>query len=91
MKLFPMQVGRGQSAWVPWSLVESLAERLDANHGQTVERLAERSGLSPCELAAAIEDRRWHKMTPQQAWGVIWEYATEANEHPPVAPEGQTP
>ena len=29
------------------------------NHGQMVADLAHRGGLSPCELVAVLEDRRW--------------------------------
>lgn len=31
------------------------------NHYQTLERLAERGGLSPCEAMAVLEDRDWRK------------------------------
>ena len=72
MKLFPLQVGnRGARAFVPWWIVAKCAERCDTNHSQTVERLAERGGLSPCELAAVLEDRRWHEMNDDDAWAVI--------------------
>jgi len=31
------------------------------NHGQTLQRLAERGGLSPCEALAIAERREWRK------------------------------
>lgn len=43
---------------VPWSLVAPHAEQALRNHGQTLERLAERGGLSTRELACVIQDRR---------------------------------
>lgn len=44
---------------VPWAAVEEHAEQANRNHGQTVQRLAERGGLAPSELLAVLEDRRW--------------------------------
>jgi hypothetical protein len=38
---------------VPWAFAESLYEQIYHNHGQKLERLAERGGLSYYELYAA--------------------------------------
>ena len=35
---------------VPWSFVEAFREQAEANHDQTLERLAERGGLCPTEM-----------------------------------------
>lgn len=35
---------------VPWSFVEAFRDQAEANHGQTLERLAERGGLGPDEM-----------------------------------------
>ena len=43
--------------WLPFSAVEKWAERIRANHDQTVERLDERGGLSPAELWCAAHDK----------------------------------
>lgn len=61
MKLFPvLQQGSrayiaelelaGCPAAVPWSLVKPHEKQAQANHGQSLKRLAERGGLSPAEL-----------------------------------------
>jgi hypothetical protein len=52
---------------VPWSLVAPHEEQALRNHGQTLERLAERGGLSPAELVAVLEDQRWKAMTVEAA------------------------
>jgi hypothetical protein len=46
---------------VPWEFAERGRAQAQRNHGQTLERLAERNGLSPMELMWAIEGRglRW--------------------------------
>lgn len=47
---------------VPLALVLEHEKRADLNHGQTVTRLKERGGLSWCELAAVLYDRKWVRM-----------------------------
>jgi len=42
---------------VPWGVVEPHRQRAIKNHGQTLERLAARGGLSETELAAVLLDR----------------------------------
>ena len=43
--------------------ISDLDERqAQTNHGQTLQRLAERGGLSLCEALALIEKRRWRRM-----------------------------
>jgi hypothetical protein len=39
------------------------ARQAKINHGQTLERLAERGGLGMCEAAAIAEKRQWRKMS----------------------------
>jgi len=38
---------------VPWSFADRFRTSIEANHGQTLERLANRGGLSPGELMCA--------------------------------------
>lgn len=52
---------------IPWEAVAGHARQADANHGQTLNRLAERGGLSPCEAVAVIEDRKWQHMDQASA------------------------
>jgi hypothetical protein len=44
---------------VPWAFVAPHEERAQRNHSQSLERLAERGGLSPTELLAVVTDRDW--------------------------------
>lgn len=39
----------------------------DRNHGQSLERLAQRGGMSWCEMAAIIGHRRWEKADQKAA------------------------
>lgn len=56
---------------VPWSLLAPHEARAQRTHSQTLERLAERGGLSPSEMAAVIEDREWRPMVHRDAVAVI--------------------
>ena len=53
-RLFPIQGGPA----IPWSMIEPYAEQAMKNHGQTLERLAERGGLSPYEAVCCLNNRR---------------------------------
>lgn len=54
MKTFPILNSGGQS--VPWDAVEPHSEQALKNHAQTLERLAERGGLSWKELYYVLTD-----------------------------------
>lgn len=66
MKLFPVLLGYGRERIrlldlgcpesVPWEAVAPHEAQALRNHGQSLERLAERGGLSPLELLAVIGD-----------------------------------
>lgn len=47
---------------LPWALIEPHRRQAMCNHGQTLERIAERGGLSLEEAAAIMEDRKWSKI-----------------------------
>lgn len=68
MKLFPVKKpegfrGRLRNDILPWRMVEAHQAQARANHGQTVERLAERGGLTPDEAVAVLTDRAYAPMT----------------------------
>ena len=44
---------------VPWSAIADHARQADINHGQTLERLAERGGLSYAEFWFVVMDEDW--------------------------------
>ena len=50
----------------------------DQNHGQTLERLKERGGMSWCEMVAIVGNRRWAAMDQHEA------KAECLRLHPPV-------
>lgn len=43
---------------VPWSFIEPGRVQAERNHGQTLERLAERGGLGPGEIRCALEGKK---------------------------------
>lgn len=67
-KKFPvMTTPRREGAFISWEIIEPHREQAHRNHGQTLERLAERGGLGPEELVAVLEDRLWHPMDYKEA------------------------
>jgi hypothetical protein len=47
---------------VPWEIVAPHEAQAQRNHDQSLEVLASRGGLSPCELFAVMHDQPWKKM-----------------------------
>lgn len=66
---FPILGGRGRTGEdIPWAALEPHREQAMRNHGQTLERLAERGGLGWSEALAVIEDRLWkNEMREEEA------------------------
>ncbi len=60
-KLFPIALpGYRHSTWyVPWGMIAPYEDRAQSNHGQSLERLADRGGLSPGEFLSVVNDKRW--------------------------------
>ena len=54
---------------VPWNLVAPHSKMAYANHGQTLEKLADRGGLTWPELLAVMTGRKYHELDiqPKQA------------------------
>lgn len=68
IKRFPV-LSRNRNGWgedksVPWEILEPHRAQAMTNHGQTLERLAERGGLSPEELLAIVLDKPFYAI-----WG----------------------
>ena len=53
---FPI-LGAGMD--IPWIIVELHDKQVRANHGQSLERIAERGGLGWGEALAVLEDRKY--------------------------------
>lgn len=58
-KQFPVLGATGRIRSVPWRLVEPHTTQAYKNHGQTLEGLASRGGLSWEELFAVMADENW--------------------------------
>jgi hypothetical protein len=71
---------------IPWDVVETHAKQAEQNHGQTLERLAERGGLDLSELAAVLEDRQWRSMGAWPAMETIWRHITAWNTRTTPSP-----
>ena len=82
MRLFPIMAPRygGQVSYIPWSLIAPHEARAQRNHSQTLERLAERGGLSAFEAVCCLTDKDlfgW-KCSHKDAWRIIWEIGRSA-------------
>lgn len=56
---------------VPWELVAPHEAQAQRNHSQTLERLAQRGGLSVREMWSVCHDRHWHPLVAE-AVAVEW-------------------
>lgn len=65
----------GRPLAIPAALLD--ARQAMENHGQTLERLAERGGLSLDEAAAVVERRRWRKTTADEALAALKNACTQ--------------
>lgn len=45
--------------WIPWDMLSPHAAQATRNHGQTLERLAQRGGLGVSEAIAILQDQPW--------------------------------
>jgi hypothetical protein len=64
---------------VLWSFVAPHERQVKENHDQTLERLAERGGLSPSELWCAVNGERLRKQ-PAEAFALMWVRNVVADE-----------
>ena len=65
---------------VLWEFVEKFREQAEDNHDQTLERLAERGGLSPEEMWLAAHGHRLFKVKVEEQVAIDWLY--EASGEP---------
>jgi DNA repair exonuclease SbcCD ATPase subunit len=64
MRQFPIMVGSQGTAGpcpssIPWEVIAPYEGQAQANHGQTLERLAQRGGLDPGEAYLVMTGRCW--------------------------------
>lgn len=69
--------GGGIICSIPWVMIAPHEAQASLNHGgQSLYRLAERGGLSACEVVAVLEDRAYTKMTITEAETRLRQIAT---------------
>lgn len=56
MKLFPIITSNHKKEYIPYEIIKSHENQAIKNHGQTLERLAQRGGLSWSEAYAVLID-----------------------------------
>ena len=79
---FPIMSKNETNGYVSWSDIAKHENQARKNHEQTLERLAERGGLSPCEAVAVFEDRWWSAMTQDDAWKRLADFTNVVRGHP---------
>jgi hypothetical protein len=52
---------------IPWDLIAPFEAQALINHDQSLQRLAERGGLSPDEMLAVMENRKFKRMSLEDA------------------------
>ena len=57
---------------VPWEFAEQFRAQAMINHGQTLEQLAERGGLSPEEIWLAAHGHRLFVKLPDKQFVIDW-------------------
>lgn len=72
---FPVISRRSDApASVPWSMLAPHEQRAAINHGQSLERLAQRGGLAPGEIFALVHDLPW-SCAPSPDGAIAWLHA----------------
>lgn len=57
-EVMPIMSGKLLKA-IPWAMIAPHEPQAISNHSQSLERLAQRGGLAPCEALDIMEGRRW--------------------------------
>lgn len=64
-KEFPILKSNGET--IPWESIASHKAQALINHGQSLEKLASRGGLSWCEALAVLRDSKFIAMSEEEA------------------------
>ncbi len=62
---FPIMDGKHR-AGIPWRVIAPHAAQAERNHGQSLERLAERGGLCWAEAWGVLTGVPWHQLPRRQ-------------------------
>lgn len=77
-RMFPVLRAKGGCpTLVPWDFIAPHERWAMNNHSQTLERLAERGGITAGEMVAVIEGRRWTPMEYEKATARLEELLAE--------------
>lgn len=69
-------IGTNPQEYIPWEILIPHEEQALQNHGQTLERLAERGGLDWNEILPILEDKTWREcpmLPPAEAKRIVLE------------------
>lgn len=58
----PKERSAGAPPSIPWAMIAPHERQAWSNHGQSLERLAERGGLGTWEAIAVLEGKRWREV-----------------------------
>lgn len=65
-KVFPI-LGTNPKEYIPWDSIVPHENQAWINHGQSLEKLASRGGLSWCEALAVLRDSKFIEMPEEEA------------------------
>lgn len=68
-------LGHPEADPFPWPILAPHERRAFLNHSQSLATLRRRGGLSPCELVAILEGRRYERIHPADALARLVEIA----------------
>lgn len=68
----------GRIKSIPWSALARFERQAIVNYGRSLEQLAAKGGLSPCEAVAVIEGRPWERMPYTEAQETLIRYTQPA-------------
>jgi len=78
--------GAPQPEWVPWKILKAHEDQAIKNHDQTLEQLAARGGLDPCEVVAILDGMsfrdRWPTLDGRKAMAMAIERLHEICSNP---------
>ena len=66
--------------YIPYAVIKDYEEQAFKNHGQSLQRLAERGGLSYDEALAVLEDRSWSRVEQSEAKHKVYVIIQAFNE-----------
>jgi len=84
LRSYRQRTASPQRQYIPWAMLAPHEDQAQQNHGQSLERLAERGGLAPEEACDVLLGRHWGT-TPEKGADAMLEslvIAYVARENP---------